>query len=131
MKVPMIKYFLKKLKKLLKKNRFQIYRTDKNIDTYRKLRRDLAITYDDFENEIKDVSQKLDINNYCEGPKKDIKKYRGNIFWVFGVVIFNKEIFNKEIYLKFTLEEKEDEKIICWSCHSPKDTLKYPYRGRS
>lgn len=121
----MISEILKELKKLAKDGDIEFQSSSKNMETFRILRRKHGITYEDFQDEILDSIQKLEIENYYQGPDEDDKPERGLIFWKFGT-----EIFEKEIYLKFHIREECGKKVVLWSYHIPEYKMDYPLKGR-
>lgn len=111
------------VKTLIDNNSFEFQATSKNIETYRNLRRELGITYDDFKDEIIDRIKTLSIENYSQGPELDNNPERDLIFWIFGIFIFN-----REIYLKFDIREENGKKAVFWSYHIPEYSMIYPFK---
>lgn len=114
---------LMEVKELVQAGKVQFQDSKKNIETMRKLRRELGITYDDFKNEVLDTIQELEIKNYYQGPDLDDNPERDLIFWKFGVIIFD-----IEIYLKFDIREIDGKKVILWSYHIPEYPIIYPFK---
>lgn len=114
---------LKEIKELLEEGKIGFKDSPKNIKTFRILRRELGITHDDFQNEVLEAIKNLTIENYYEGPDNDYNPKRDNIFWKFGV-----RIFDREIYLKLTIQEDKGKKIIVWSYHFPEYSINYPFK---
>lgn len=109
---------------LIWKEKVVLQLSDKNIDTFRKLRRETGITLKDFEEEVLEAIKKLKASNYYQGSDLDYNTERNFIFWKFGT-----QIFKKEIYLKFSIQEKNNDKIIIiWSCHFPEYKINYPFK---
>lgn len=118
-----LKITLEEIKDLIAEGKIEFQNSEKNMLTFRKLRRELGITHDDFQNEVLEAIKNLTIENYYEGPDADYNQKRDFVFWKFGT-----EIFNKEIYLKFTIQEKDGKKVVVWSYHFPEHTIKYPFK---
>lgn len=114
---------LMEVKELVQAGKVQFQDSKKNIETMRKLRRELGITYDDFKNEVLETIQELEIKNYYQGPDLDDNPERDLIFWKFGVIIFD-----IEIYLKFDIREIDGKKVILWSYHIPEYPIIYPFK---
>ncbi len=109
---------LEKIKKLVNENKVEFQPTTKNMETFRILRRELGITYNDFKLEILDTIKKLEIENYLKGPELDKNPERDLIFWIFKIIIFQ-----IEIYLKLDIREENEKKVVLWSYHIPEYPL--------
>ncbi|MGL5202287.1 hypothetical protein [Cetobacterium sp.] len=118
-----LKKVLIEVKDLIEKGEFEFQSTNKNMATFRQLRREHGITYIDFQDEIIDSIKKLDIADYYQGPDLDDNEERDLIFWKFGIIIFE-----KEIYLKFDIREVNGKKVVLWSYHFPEHPIKYPFK---
>lgn len=114
---------LKEIKELINENKIEFQSSPKNTNTFRTLRRELGITHDDFQNEALETIKNLSVGNYYEGPDYDYNPKRDNIFWKFGV-----RIFDREIYLKLTIKEDKGKKVVVWSYHFPEYTINYPFK---
>lgn len=120
-----IEEILEEARECIDKGEFELQFSKKNIDTFRKIRRELGITLEDFEDEILEAIKKLTKENYYQGPKADDNKERDFVFWVFGT-----EVFGKEIYLKFDIREKNGKRLVVWSYHFPEYNIYYPFRKK-
>lgn len=121
----LLEEILEEARECVNKGEFELQFSEKNIDTFRKIRRELGITLEDFEDEILEAIKRLTKENYYQGPKADDNKERDFVFWVFGT-----EVFGKEIYLKFDIREKDGKKLIVWSYHFPEHNIYYPFRKK-
>ncbi len=111
------------VKKLIIDGKFEFQPSSKNMATMRKMRRELGITYEDFQDEVIDTVMDLKIENYYQGPDLDDKPDRDLIFWKFGITIFN-----TEIYLKFDIREVDGKRVVLWSYHIPEHPIVYPFK---
>nr|WP_307776649.1 hypothetical protein [uncultured Cetobacterium sp.] len=111
------------VKKLIIDGKFEFQPSSKNMATMRKMRRELGITYEDFQDEVIDTVMNLKIENYYQGPDLDDKPDRDLIFWKFGITIFN-----TEIYLKFDIREVDGKRVVLWSYHIPEHPIVYPFK---
>ncbi|MEG2847868.1 MAG: hypothetical protein RR904_03720 [Bacilli bacterium] len=111
------------VKDLVEKGMVEFQFRNKNMITFRQLRREHGITYIDFQDEIIDAIKKLGIIDYYQGPDLDDNLERDLIFWKFGITIFD-----KEIYLKFDIREVEGKKVVLWSYHFPEHPIIYPFK---
>ena len=74
---------------------------------------------------VRDVILDLSVEDYCEGPCRDLDNVRGDL-WVFG-----KYIGNVEIYIKLKLASFGDLKVVrIISFHFAKEPLCYPYKEK-
>lgn len=118
-----LKITLEEVRELIEEDKIEFQDSIKNISTFRKLRRELGVTYDDFQDEVLEAIKNLTIENYYEGPDSDYNTERDFVFWKFGT-----RVFNREIYLKLTIQENEGKKVVVWSYHFPEYTIDYPFK---
>lgn len=69
----------------------------------------------------KQVLEKLETEDYCEGPLKDTL-YKGSDMWVFG-----KLLKGKELYIKITMGVAGSS-VLCISFHLAEHAMKYPLK---
>lgn len=124
-KKELLEMTLKEVKELIKEDKIEFQNSEKNMLTARKLRRELGITHNDFQEEVLEAIKNLTIENYYEGPDADYNPERDFVFWKFGI-----EVFNKELYLKFVIQEKDGKKVVVWSYHFPEHTINYPFKTK-
>ena len=118
-----IEKILVELKTLVEEGKVQFQQSHKNINTFRTMRRELGITFEDFKEEIIETIKEIKVENYYQGPDLDDNSDRNLIFWKFGILVFN-----IEIYLKFDIREIEGKKIVLWSYHIPEYPIIYPFK---
>lgn len=71
----------------------------------------------------KDIIKTLTVEDYSEGPIKDVINLLGDM-WVFG-----KDVKNKEIYIKISLGQVNKD-VICVSFHFSEHPMSYPYKKK-
>lgn len=69
----------------------------------------------------KDIIKTLTVEDYSEGPIKDVINLLGDM-WVFG-----KDIKNQEVYIKISLGQPNKD-VICISFHFSEYPMSYPYK---
>ncbi|MBR6017421.1 MAG: type II toxin-antitoxin system MqsR family toxin [Paludibacteraceae bacterium] len=69
----------------------------------------------------KEVIQSLTVDDYSEGPIKNILNTWGDL-WVFG-----KDVEGREVYIKISYG-KPNRRAICISFHLAEFPMKYPYK---
>lgn len=72
-------------------------------------------------NERKEIIEKLEIDDYCEGPLKETQ-YGGSEMWIFG-----RMLRRKEIYIKITLGA-HNTSVICISFHIAEYKMNYQFK---
>lgn len=72
-------------------------------------------------NERKKIIEKLEIDDYCEGPLEETQ-YGGSEMWVFG-----RMLRRKEIYIKITLGVINTG-VICISFHIAEYKMNYQFK---
>lgn len=72
-------------------------------------------------NERKKIIEKLEIDDYCEGPLEETQ-YGGSEMWVFG-----RMLRRKEIYIKITLGALNTS-VICISFHIAEYKMNYQFK---
>ena len=72
-------------------------------------------------NDIKNVLNDLEVEDYTEGPNKETL-YKGADMWVFG-----KMVKKEEIYIKITIGSPND-KVICISFHLAEKKMINPFK---
>ena len=98
----MINAFLSKAKTLVEQKRFIYYPRRKTIQTLMSL----GLTISD----LKDCICSLNDCNYYAGPK--INYDGGGDIWE-----FKKYLFKKRIYIKLSIENDDEELLVCLSFH--------------
>ncbi len=66
--------------------------------------------------------EKLEVENYCSGPQKNILYPNHPDYWEFGMLIKSKEVYIK---VEMGLPNRE---VICISFHLAERELKYPFK---
>lgn len=74
---------------------------------------------------VRDVILDLSVEDYCEGPCRDLDNVPGDL-WIFG-----KHVGDAEIYIKLKLASFGDLKVVrIISFHFAREPLCYPYKEK-
>lgn len=107
-----VQKFLDKAISLLKSNKFQFIKRQKNLNSMNEHGLSIA--------DVKFHIESLTTANYYKGPKEDID--RSGKIWEFGTEI-NDEMFYIKLKIKF------DKLLCCISFHGAQYGIDFPYRG--